>query len=701
METAASEIVRRLPWPLMVVKSTGEVVTNRRFRQLVGLTSDISERLDERFEIARFGGPVLTKEELPWRRAARGEIFEDEEIWCDRESSERRLLHVRSQPWGEETVVALENISDQSWSLRQAELIGSIGAALLRAEEPTGVAHAIVEDVARALGAEAVFLLAAEQRDQRLRLLSSFGLPPEFVEAHQSVSLGMPTILAVAGRTQTLQEVERIEALPERDFGSTRKLLELGLRSTVAVPLIGQGELIGVLALAWRHAGRLNKLERRTLHGVAAACALGLLHARSRVAERREAGRLRTLHEASLALESALPLRILLKRLVEQACELTGARYGALGLLDPNPAASGLADFVSFGVPDEVAAAIGHLPEGHGLLGAVIREGKTIRVPDLRKDPRFAGFPPHHPQMTSFLGVPLRIGRELFGNFYLCDKAGDAEFTEEDERMLELFAAQSALAVGYARQMQLAERAHKEMHRVRDQFAAVIAHDLRSPISTMLFQLEDYLGRAGQDESVSVPVAVLERMRRTGYRISQMTNDLLDVSRIELGRLSLDRRPVVLPRAVEALLAQMALNLGGHPVSVEIRGDVPPVLADLGRFDQILTNLVENAVKYSGPAAPIQIIVEATAAGAVVTVADRGLGIPADELTRLFDRFYQAPRAREKKSGLGLGLYIAKGLVEAQGGRIWVDSNVGQGSRFHIWLPAAEPRSADATGALA
>ena len=293
--------------------------------------------------------------------------------------------------------------------------------------------------------------------------------------------------------------------------------------------------------------------------------------------------------------------------------------------------------------------------------------------------------------MTSFLGVPLRIGRELFGNFYLCDKEGGAEFTEEDEHMLELFAAQSALAVGYARQMQLAERAHKEMHRVRDELAAVIAHDLRSPVSTMLLQVEDYLGRAGQDEHVSVPVAVLERMRRTGYRISQMTNDLLDVSRIELGRLSLDRRPVELPRAVEALLAQMALNLGGHPVSVEIRGDVPPILADLGRLDQILMNLVENAVKYSGPAAPIQIIVEATAAGAVVTVADRGLGITADELTRLFDRFYQAPRAREKKSGLGLGLYIAKGLVEAQGGRIWVDSDVGQGSRFHVWLPAAEP----------
>ncbi len=119
-----------------------------------------------------------------------------------------------------------------------------------------------------------------------------------------------------------------------------------------------------------------------------------------------------------------------------------------------------------------------------------------------------------------------------------------------------------------------------------------------------------------------------------------------------------------------------------------------------GGLIRILANLVENAVKYSGPAAPIQIIVEATAAGAVVTVADQGLGIAADELTRLFDRFYQAPRAREKQSGLGLGLYIAKGLVEAQGGRIWVDSDVGQGSRFHVWLPAAEPHSAYAAEAV-
>jgi signal transduction histidine kinase len=114
------------------------------------------------------------------------------------------------------------------------------------------------------------------------------------------------------------------------------------------------------------------------------------------------------------------------------------------------------------------------------------------------------------------------------------------------------------------------------------------------------------------------------------------------------------------------------------------------VLADPARFDQIFTNLLENAAKYSAPASAIRVVIEGADHGVTVTVEDRGPGIAAVELPRLFDRFYQAPRARAQKSGLGLGLYIVKGLVDAQGGRIWVESEPGEGSRFHVWLPAAE-----------
>jgi signal transduction histidine kinase len=688
MEAGGQDVLGRLPWPLMMVRRSGELATNTRLLELLHLDAVAPHDLEQRFEISRPGGHLLTEEELPWRRAAKGETFAEEEIWYDRRTTVRHPLLLRCQPWDEQMVVSLEDLSEHPVLMRNADLVGSVGAALLRARDPAGVAHAIVEDVARALGAQAVFLLEAPPREQRLRLLTSLGLPSAFMVDHETVSFEMPSILAVAARTQTLQEVERIESLPERDFASTRRLLELGLHSSVALPLIADGDLVGVLGLAWRHPGRLDKLERRTTQAVGLACALGLQHVRFRVAERREAERLRTLRDAALAVESALPLGDLLRRLIEQACELTRARYGALGVL--NAEGSGLSDFVFAGVSDEVARRIGHLPEGRGLLGAVIHEGRAIRVAELRSDPRSVGFPLHHPTMTSFLGIPLRIGREVFGNFYLCDKDGGEAFTDEDERLLELFGAQSALAVGYARQMQLAEQAHEELDRVHDEFAAIIAHDLRSPVGALLLQLDALLERAKRDEGPSVPLATLERMRRSVSRMAQMTDDLLDVSRIELERLSLDREPLPPGAALQSLVAQLAPVLAGHPVSLAVRGRPAAVLADPARFDQIFTNLLENAAKYSAPGSPIQVVIEEGDHGVTVSIEDRGPGIAAEELPRLFDRFYQAPRARAQKSGLGLGLYIVRGLVEGHGGRIWAESQPGEGSCFHVWLPAAD-----------
>ena len=176
-------------------------------------------------------------------------------------------------------------------------------------------------------------------------------------------------------------------------------------------------------------------------------------------AERRAAARLAKLNEALLGRtpgQGFISIRELLLQLVLQASEITGARYGALGVLTPDRTA--LKDFIYVGVPGDTAKAIGHLPEGKGLLGAVIHEASTIRVPHIARDPRSAGFPASHPPMTSFLGVPLRVGEQVFGNFYLTDKQGGGAFTEDDARVLERFSAQASLTVAYARQAEQEER---------------------------------------------------------------------------------------------------------------------------------------------------------------------------------------------------------------------------------------------------
>jgi signal transduction protein with GAF and PtsI domain len=158
--------------------------------------------------------------------------------------------------------------------------------------------------------------------------------------------------------------------------------------------------------------------------------------------------RLRVLVDAGIALSSELSLDALLQRIVETAAEITGARYAALGVIDRTGQA--LERFLTTGIDPETQAAIGDLPHGRGILGVLIRDAQPLRLADLSDDPRSVGFPPNHPAMRSFLGVPVMAGGAVFGNLYLTERA-EGEFTEEDEQIATLLAAQAGVAIQNAR----------------------------------------------------------------------------------------------------------------------------------------------------------------------------------------------------------------------------------------------------------
>jgi GAF domain-containing protein len=157
----------------------------------------------------------------------------------------------------------------------------------------------------------------------------------------------------------------------------------------------------------------------------------------------------RRLLDAVLSVGAGLDLPVTLQRIAEAACELVDARYGALGVLD----ASGtrLARFLTVGLDDETYRLIGDLPEGHGILGLLIVDAKPLRLPDLTRHPDSAGFPPNHPPMTSFLGVPIRVRDEVFGNLYLTDKTTAPAFTAHDEELVVGLAAAAGVAIENAR----------------------------------------------------------------------------------------------------------------------------------------------------------------------------------------------------------------------------------------------------------
>lgn len=172
-----------------------------------------------------------------------------------------------------------------------------------------------------------------------------------------------------------------------------------------------------------------------------------------------------TLDDAILAINSELDRDAVLQRVTDLARALVGARYCALGIVGPD---GYLTDFITSGISDTQREAIGDLPRGHGLLGVLIREQRSLRLRDMHADPRSVGFPPHHPPMTSFLGVPIRVGDEAIGNLYLTEKEGTDAFTDEDQRLVERLARHAAIAVVNARRFTESEAQRRQLQTILD-----------------------------------------------------------------------------------------------------------------------------------------------------------------------------------------------------------------------------------------
>src|SRR5512133_421488 len=152
------------------------------------------------------------------------------------------------------------------------------------------------------------------------------------------------------------------------------------------------------------------------------------------MAQTAEHSQLRALLDAGIALTSELSLEAVLERLLETAARITGAQYAALGIVDPT--GNSLERFVTFGIDDETQTTIGEPPHGRGILGVLIREARPLRLHDLSQDPRSVGFPPGHPPMRTFLGAPVLLRGVSYGNLYLTEKEGGADFTDEDEELI-------------------------------------------------------------------------------------------------------------------------------------------------------------------------------------------------------------------------------------------------------------------------
>ncbi|HEY4740560.1 MAG TPA: ATP-binding protein [Candidatus Acidoferrales bacterium] len=230
----------------------------------------------------------------------------------------------------------------------------------------------------------------------------------------------------------------------------------------------------------------------------------------------------------------------------------------------------------------------------------------------------------------------------------------------------------------------------RRLERVRQDFVANVSHEFKTPLTAIQGFAETLLGGALEDEKNNR--RFLEIIRDHAARLGRLTDDLLKLARIEAGKLDVQYQPVSVAELVEGCAAttlfkasqrNIALNLSYPP-------ELPAVRGDAGLLREVLQNLLDNAVQYTSPGGRVDLRAVARDHDAVITVADTGIGIPLADQERIFERFYRVDAARSREvGGTGLGLSIAKHIVEAHGGRLWVESTVGSGSQFHFSIPLA------------
>lgn len=399
--------------------------------------------------------------------------------------------------------------------------------------------------------------------------------------------------------------------------------------------------------------------------------------------------RLELLLQANLSFTTEISIDRVLQKVTDTAVELIGCRYGALGVVAPDGRT--LESFTTTGITPEHRHQIGALPRGHGILGLVIREATVVRLPDLKKHPDSFGFPPHHPPMHSFLGVPIIGRRGVFGNLYMTEKLGGGFFTDEDEYVGLLLAAQAAAAVENARLHGESARLLEEvqgLQRARERFFAMVNHELRNAIAGVYGWAEMMVRKK---DPATVPRAAFEVLDSAGQAVD-LINDLLDLSRLDEDRL----RPNL--QAVDpAAVARRAISHATPAATqrnIELRSALAPAMptcmTDAMRVEQILGNVLNNAVRHAPEGSIVLLRVGPDGeASLLFRVEDTGPGVPDDDLERIFD-IYET-KAGEEARGVGLGLPLSRRLARLLGGDLFAEASPAGGGHFVLRLPQTPP----------
>lgn len=396
--------------------------------------------------------------------------------------------------------------------------------------------------------------------------------------------------------------------------------------------------------------------------------------------------RLERLLEVSRNLSTALDWEPFLQSLLSVATELTGSEVASVLEAEDEETLRFLA------VPwfhREALQAV-RVPVGASVAGWVYQNGKPAVVMDVEDEDRhFKGADQAAQYQTrSILAVPILYKGEVLGVLEAVNKVNQAHYTEDDLTILETLASQLAVAMQnqrLANRVRQAEEAANHLDRMKSDFIAVASHELRTPLGLILGHAT-FLREVIQAENRPQ----LDIIVRNAMRLKEIIDNIANMDNVERGVASVRRRTVSIRRVIEEVTAGFQDEAREKRLSLRVDAgqDDLMVEGDASKISIALTNLVKNALTFTNPGGHVFVVAERIPGYVKVSVIDDGIGIPAKDLGRIFERFYQVEsHLTRRHGGMGLGLSVAKVMIEMHGGRIWAESVEGKGSNFTFVLP--------------
>ena len=570
--------------------------------------------------------------------------------------------------------------------LRELTALSQVSQALSKATDLKTILNIVLEEVFSLLESQEGSVILIDPPDSnRLRIVAERGLGSEVVKAFNSrpVYTHEGAFRRTLGTGQII-EIEDTARDPDflRDIGSRAK-------SVTNIPLVTERGSIGLIAV-----GGLPKDEmtRRLLRALADMAAAAIDKERLRLETASRLSEVTTLYTLAAQITSSLSLDKVMDSIVTILKLTLNCRACSIFLLDP----SGEYLQLEAGCGQSVAwKGVARLRVGEGVSGRVIAERRSIYVPDTRQEPDFVFF---DPSIRSLLVVPLMVRNKVIGTLSIDDTKPDA--FDDEIRLLTIAAAQAAVAIENARLYESLQKSYadleqaymelRELDRMKSEFVQNISHELRTPLTFIKGYIEllrdGDMGELTEEQQMAVRIVADK-----ADSLSRLVDDIISLQQVGQTQLKLEVFSLAElgHNAVQA--AQASAAEAGITLHDEIPADLPPVRGDKHRLFQVFDNLLGNALKFSNPGDRVTVRMQEEETAIRTEVEDTGIGIPADQLSRIFERFYQVDGTTKRRhGGAGLGLAIVKQIVEAHGGRVGVASELNKGSLFYFTIPKAD-----------